>query len=466
MSSGDFEKKWEELRIDLTKKANIFEKTPISNTVALSTYYQVSERIFSLAEKARDQKEWDTVYIYMKRYIMLTARELKKHNAFGQVRYRVDRERARARCNVAIENIKLATTHLKNKIGETTTKPKMETVPTIPPQSSPEVNDLMRRLKVLSDDSSDMETSMKNLEISSGIKQPPLPSAKPILKKEIDDEKFEKVKPMTREEKAALDRLRLPSNVYADSNSGLKNIPKVRTTQSPYSNLLKSLERDGSDDHHHDGGQLPAYMRYNTGGARSVLPKRKMSTGGVNEKDRAFRKSLLSARAMRVVDCKMDGNCLFRAVSHQMYGTQEKHAKIRKDVCDYMRSQKERFKWLVEEDRFEDYVRARELPVFKGQGEWGDHAEIIVMEELFDRPIEIYAPSDGPYKPRKTHMEGELPDQLKSVTPIRLHYQGNNHYNSIVVDRGASNAPRDRDRIPLPMRHQGILSRYRAMTMA
>ena len=117
-----------------------------------------------------------------------------------------------------------------------------------------------------------------------------------------------------------------------------------------------------------------------------------------------------------------------------MYGTQERHAKIRKDVCDYMRSQRERFKWLVED--FEEYVRARERPVYKGEGEWGDHAEIIVMEELFDRPIEIYAPSDGPYKPRKTHMSGELPDQLKHVTPIRLHYQGNNHYNSITVERG------------------------------
>ena len=161
---------------------------------------------------------------------------------------------------------------------------------------------------------------------------------------------------------------------------------------------------------------------------------------------------------------KQDGNCLFRAVSHQMYGTQERHAKIRKDVCDYMRSQNERFKWLVED--FEEYVRARERPVYKGEGEWGDHAEIIVMEELFDRPIEIYAPSDGPYKPRKTHMSGELPDQLKHVTPIRLHYQGNNHYNSITVERGNSNAPRDRDHVPLPMRRDGILSRYRAMTMA
>ena len=98
--------KWTKLRSELTNKADIFVKSPISNTIALSKYYQVSERIFALAEQARDQKEWDKLYIYMKRYMMLTARELKKHNAFGQTRYRVDRETARARCQVAIDNIK------------------------------------------------------------------------------------------------------------------------------------------------------------------------------------------------------------------------------------------------------------------------------------------------------------------------------------------------------------------------
>lgn len=147
-----------------------------------------------------------------------------------------------------------------------------------------------------------------------------------------------------------------------------------------------------------------------------------------------------------------------------MFGNQEKHAQIRRDVCNYMRKHTERFKWLVED--FATYVSAREMPVFQGKGEWGDHAEIIVMEELFDRPIEIYAPSDGPHKPRKTHMDGELPEQLKYVTPIRLHYQGNNHYNSIVVESGGSNAPRDRDCVPLPMRYDGVLSRFREMKMS
>ena len=129
-----------------------------------------------------------------------------------------------------------------------------------------------------------------------------------------------------------------------------------------------------------------------------------------------------------------------------------------------MKSQAARFKWLVDPptvEEFTKYVTARERPVVKGNGEWGDHCEIIVLEELFDRPIEIYAPTDGPHKPRKTHVSGELPKALSNVTPIRLHYQGNNHYNSIVVEGRSS----DTERVPLPRRTQQILRRFRQETM-
>ena len=277
----------------------------------------MSERIFSLAEQAKSQKDWEKLYIYMKRYMMLTARELKKHNAFGQARYRVDRETARARCHVAIDNIKLATQHLKASLVETPPQPPKitttSTTNTATTASVPELDSLMHRLQVLSGDSTDAETSkrLKEIEIQSGVTEQPPPSAPPMM--DQDDEKFEKkVKPILRkeesftaEEKAALDRLRLPSTAYADSNR-VKSVPKVRT-QSPYASLLKSLQIDDEKEHRTRSGQLPAYMRYNggSGGTSSTGSKRRMSTGGVNEKDRAFRKSLLSARGMRIVDCKM-----------------------------------------------------------------------------------------------------------------------------------------------------------------
>ena len=101
------------------------------------------------------------------------------------------------------------------------------------------------------------------------------------------------------------------------------------------------------------------------------------------------------------------------------------------------------------------YLRAREHPVADGVGEWGDHPEILALEEVFDRPIEIYAHEDGARQPRKTSLT-ELPEALRGVTPFRLTFHGENHYNAVVMHR-----PGDRERWPLVVRHSRYLQDYR-----
>jgi hypothetical protein len=126
-----------------------------------------------------------------------------------------------------------------------------------------------------------------------------------------------------------------------------------------------------------------------------------------------------------------------------------------------MRANEGRFVFLVDPPtsaQFQIYLAKRQEPVIDGKGEWGDHAEIVVMEEVFDRPIEIYSTQDGPKKPKKTHLEGELPAEMERVTPIRLHYQGGNHYNSVV-----RTGPGDNETIPLPPRTQGVIRQFREM---
>ena len=52
-----------------------------------------------------------------------------------------------------------------------------------------------------------------------------------------------------------------------------------------------------------------------------------------------------------------DGNCLFRAVAHQVYGDADKHDALRNACCDYMLSdgQKEHLENFVDGD-FNKYV--------------------------------------------------------------------------------------------------------------
>lgn len=46
-----------------------------------------------------------------------------------------------------------------------------------------------------------------------------------------------------------------------------------------------------------------------------------------------------------------DGNCLFRALSDQLYGTPSHHLKLRQDICDWIEEHKERYAPFVEDDR-------------------------------------------------------------------------------------------------------------------
>ena len=46
-----------------------------------------------------------------------------------------------------------------------------------------------------------------------------------------------------------------------------------------------------------------------------------------------------------------DGNCLFRALSDQLYGTPSHHQQLRKDICDWIEAHKQRYEPFVEDDR-------------------------------------------------------------------------------------------------------------------
>jgi OTU domain-containing protein 5 len=84
-----------------------------------------------------------------------------------------------------------------------------------------------------------------------------------------------------------------------------------------------------------------------------------------------------------------DGNCLFRAISDQIYnGDQSHYDMIRQSCMDYIQSEKEFFVQFIigGEENFLQYVdRKRQDAV------WGDDIELQAMSEIYDRPIEIYA---------------------------------------------------------------------------
>ncbi|KAH9249687.1 hypothetical protein BASA81_012483 [Batrachochytrium salamandrivorans] len=164
-----------------------------------------------------------------------------------------------------------------------------------------------------------------------------------------------------------------------------------------------------------------------------------------------FRKALRMRNGMQVIDVSPDGNCLFRAMSILLFGTQDQHGDIRTKVCEYLLSESARFElFLVAENdtgmefTFADYVKNMRKP-----GEWGGEPELRILEEIYDRPIEMYScdlvgnEGDRDFTKPVAHYNDEEEEQAcKGREPLRLSFHGNNHYNAVVLINNGAVTPK------------------------
>jgi OTU domain-containing protein 5 len=144
----------------------------------------------------------------------------------------------------------------------------------------------------------------------------------------------------------------------------------------------------------------------------------RMAAAAVSNEER-YRQQLEAKHGWQVVSMASDGNCLFRTVAHQVYGSCELHALVRRKCVEYVRAQKSFFRNFVFDEDFDSYVSRMTF-----DGEWGGEVEIRAMGEIYQRPVEIYAYSVLP----RQRYAGPRPH----APPLRLSYHWNSHYNSIV----------------------------------
>ena len=99
--------------------------------------------------------------------------------------------------------------------------------------------------------------------------------------------------------------------------------------------------------------EKPKNKKHNLNSKASLkLKKAKPSKLGKGKKPKKNKKlkvpvTWLQDLNLNLIGIEGDGNCLFRALAHQLYGNQESHETIRKKICDYI---------MVERDYFGPYT--------------------------------------------------------------------------------------------------------------
>lgn len=154
--------------------------------------------------------------------------------------------------------------------------------------------------------------------------------------------------------------------------------------------------------------------------AAAAAPKQQKQAPSLDE----FHQNL-KTQGLEMVEQEGDGNCLFRAVSLQVYGQSDNHAEVRERCLDFMEQNEEHYSAFVATDEgdltFQDYIARK-----RSNGVHGNNPEIQAISELYNRPVEVYT-ADSSQPMNIFHAEYKTSDP-----PIRLSYHDGNHYNAVV----------------------------------
>ena len=153
--------------------------------------------------------------------------------------------------------------------------------------------------------------------------------------------------------------------------------------------------------------------------------------------------SALKKRGFEMIEQEGDGNCLFRAVSLQVYGSSDNHTEVRERCMDYMAQNEEHFSDFIAASSDDEMIipqHKNSISAFQAyiarkriSGVHGNHTEIQALSELFNRPVEVYTPETlyadiAALQPMNIFHE----EYKTSDPPIRLSYHDGNHYNAII----------------------------------
>lgn len=137
----------------------------------------------------------------------------------------------------------------------------------------------------------------------------------------------------------------------------------------------------------------------------------------------------LAEVGLKIVDIPADGNCLYRAVAHQLAflgaAQQPDHEALRGLCADHMQAHADDYLPFLEEEFASPEGFDKYLAQVRGT-EWGGQHEIRAMSELLGHPIKVYQGKGDPII--------DIGDSRKSPLSVSFHkyLYSNAHYNALV----------------------------------
>lgn len=132
-----------------------------------------------------------------------------------------------------------------------------------------------------------------------------------------------------------------------------------------------------------------------------------------------------------------DGNCLFRAVSKSLFGSENFHDQVRQDTVSFMRRNEAVFRRYIDGDI------EKHMEDMKRLATWGTEAEIFAMASLYSRDIFVLTSINDVYK--WTLFRPKIKSQVapNMAPPCKCHitlcHPHGNHYDRVSSQSGGCN---------------------------
>ena len=159
--------------------------------------------------------------------------------------------------------------------------------------------------------------------------------------------------------------------------------------------------------------------------------------------ERQLLRRRLDGLGLRENEVDGDGNCQFRAIADQLYGSPDRYAEVRAKIVEHLRSNVPLYSGFVHDIQYDAYIENMGL-----DGNWGDHLTLIAASNVYDLEIRVYTSYDRNWK-----LVTRPTDDGNIRRAIQLSFYAELHYNSVHPMTNEDFFPEEEEQIMAP-RHK------------